>query len=142
MVDRDSGEEIEGAFRRATAAHRLRLERGLAPFGLTPIQFAVLDNLVRDPGMSAAELSRAENLTPPTLSVIVGNLSRKGLVERRPDDANSRVQRLFASPSGQALALDARAAARAVSRRLTEALPDGAEPAVRLWLQRLSKVGS
>ena len=142
MVDRDRGEEMEGALRRATAAHRLRLERAIAPFGLTPIQFALLDALVRDPGASAAELARAENLTPPTLSVIFGNLVRKGLIERRPDDANQRIQRLFASPAGEALALDARAAARAVSRRLIEALPDGAETAVRLWLQRLSKIGA
>jgi DNA-binding MarR family transcriptional regulator len=142
MAECDSGEAIEGALRRATAAHRLRLERALKPFGLTPIQFAILDILIRDPGMSAAELARAENLTPPTLSVIVGNLTRKGLIERRPDQANQRVQRLFASSSGEALASDCRGILRFVSDRLVEALPDGAQTAVRLWLLRLSRQGS
>jgi DNA-binding MarR family transcriptional regulator len=142
MADRDSGEGIEGALRRATAAHRLRLERSLKPFGLTPIQFAVVDLLIRYPGMSAAELARSENLTPSTLSVIVGNLTRKGLIERRLDEANQRVQRLFASSSGEALASDCRGAVRSVSDRLIEALPDGAQTAVRLWLLRLSRQGS
>ena len=69
--------EIADLLRRAAASQRIALERLLAPFDITPAQFAVLEIVVAAPGISSAEAARLERLTAPTMSVIVANLERR-----------------------------------------------------------------
>ena len=71
----DSG--VDAALRRAGAAHRIAVERALAPLDVTPAQFAVLQVVADAPGVSSADVARIERLTPATMSVIVANLERK-----------------------------------------------------------------
>jgi len=58
----------------------LAMERALSEIDVTPAQFAAMEWLADEPGLSSAEIARCERLTPPTSSVIVANLERKGLL--------------------------------------------------------------
>src|SRR3954452_6412485 len=93
-------EDLDDCLRRASAAQRLAMERALAPLEITPAQFALLRLVVGTPGMSGADLARIERLTPPTVSVILANLERKGVLSRRSHPGNARVQCLEATALG------------------------------------------
>jgi DNA-binding MarR family transcriptional regulator len=131
---------IDDALRRAAAAHRIAMERALAALEITPAQFAVLEIVAGSPGVSSAELARVERLTPPTLSVIVGNLERKGALVRRPHANNARIQCLEATDLGRESLRDGRRRVETLRRRIADAIPDGAAPAIDAWLRRVAEI--
>jgi DNA-binding MarR family transcriptional regulator len=131
---------IDDALRRAAAAHRIAMERALAAPEITPAQFAVLEIVASSPGVSSAELARMERLTPPTLSVIVGNLERKGALVRRPHANNARIQCLEATDLGRESLRDGRRRVEILRKRIADAIPDGAAPAIDAWLRRVAEI--
>ena len=84
-------------------AMRQRTEDALKPFNLTPMQFTILSTMYRWQGLSSAELSRRFNVTPQTMGEMIGNLERRGLVERAQDPANRRALRLNLTEEGARL---------------------------------------
>jgi DNA-binding MarR family transcriptional regulator len=133
-------DEIENALRRAAAAWRLAMERALAPLDLTPAQFAVLRMVVEAPGSSGADLARIERLTPPTMSVIIGNLERKGALTRRAHPDNARVQCLEATARGLELQARARENTLSSRARLASAAPSDACKVILAWLRSVSEI--
>ena len=125
--------------RQASAAYRLRLERALADLAVTPPQFAILTMLVAYPGLSGAELARLALLTPQTVSVILGNLERAGLVARRRHAVHGRIRHIEATAEGRALLARCRERAQAIERKLVEGLPAADEQAIRRWLAALAR---
>lgn len=101
--------------------------RRLAPYGVTPAQYAVLKVLWEQGGQSAAALGERLVLGSATMTGLVDRLSQAGLVERRPHAADRRVNLVCATAAGTALqapldvamdALNADAAARLGGGRL------------------------
>jgi DNA-binding MarR family transcriptional regulator len=133
--------ELDDGLRRAAAQQRATAERALADLDLTPAQFAVLCVVVEQPGVSAAEVARLERLTPPTLSVIVGNLIRKEAIEKRPHPDNARIQQLSVTELGARLYRDGGACLQASRRRMRSVLPVGAETLVKQWLRAIAESG-
>jgi DNA-binding MarR family transcriptional regulator len=72
--------------------------RALEPFGLTNIQHAVLEALWYEDGQTATELGQILVLDKATLSGVLARMEESGWVERRPDDSDGRVMRIFSSP--------------------------------------------
>ena len=120
--------------RQAAAAHRHRMDKALADLGITPPQFAVLTMLRAYPGHSNADLARLALLTPQTVSVIVANLERAGLIGRRRHEAHGRIQHLELTEPGAALLDQATERARVLDRDLAADLGPQEELAVRRWL--------
>ena len=77
-----------------------RAKELLAPFGVTPVQYAVLKCLDESAGMSGAELGSRIALDSASITGVVDRLVALGLLERRPDERDRRVQRLFPTPKG------------------------------------------
>ncbi|MGO9741801.1 MAG: MarR family winged helix-turn-helix transcriptional regulator [Roseiarcus sp.] len=127
--------------RQANGAFRVRLERALADLGITQPQFAVLTMIAADPGISGADLARTSLLTPPTVSVIVANLRRAGLVEDAPHPTHGRIRRLDLTISGQTTLELCKARVGALERRLTEGLSPAEQATVRRWLTHIA-IGS
>ena len=125
--------------RQASAAYRLRMERALADLGVTAPQFAILTMLVAYPGASGADLARLALLTPQTMSVILRNLERAGLVARRRHEAHGRIRQVEATEAGRALLARCRERVQALERSLTEGLPAADERAIRRWLAGLAR---
>jgi MarR family transcriptional regulator, organic hydroperoxide resistance regulator len=65
---------------------------------LTRAQVSVLHQLSETPGISIKDLSACMGLAQSTLSGIVDRLEKKQLVERRTDEEDKRVTRVYLSP--------------------------------------------
>lgn len=120
--------------RQAAAAHRHRMDSALADLGVTSPQFAVLTMLRAYPGHSNAELARLALLTPQTVSVIVANLERAGLIGRSRHETHGRIQHIELTEAGEALLSEATGRAHVVDRSLAASLGPEEEQAVRRWL--------
>lgn len=73
--------------------------------GLTGAQLRVLSKLERREGTTQAELAADMEVRPISLSSLIDKLTRQGLVERRPDAQDRRINRLHLTPEGRGLAL-------------------------------------
>jgi len=69
-------------------------------------------------GLSQNDLARRLQLEKSTVSRLVASMERRGWLERRTDDADSRVRRLYLSPAGRRVAGEVEAARRDKFRRL------------------------
>ncbi|MHC4215417.1 MAG: MarR family winged helix-turn-helix transcriptional regulator [Planctomycetota bacterium] len=67
------------------------------PHGLTPIQALVLQAISEQEGQSASEISKRLLLDNATLSGVLDRLADGGWVERRADETDRRVSRIFLS---------------------------------------------
>jgi DNA-binding MarR family transcriptional regulator len=120
--------------RQAAAAHRHRMEKALADLAITPPQFAVMTMLRAYCGPSNADLARLALLTPQTVSVIVANLERAGLIGRRRHELHGRIQHLELTEAGAALLDQATERVQGLERALAAGLGPQEEGAVRRWL--------
>ena len=120
--------------RQANQAFRAAVQSELGPLGLTLPQYSVLSVADAEPGLSGAELARDSMLTPQTTNEIISLLVPAGLLERRQDDGDRRLRRMFVTGAGRDVLSRARPAVHAVERRMTASL-SGADLAVlRGWL--------
>ena len=120
--------------RQAAHAQRKRMDRILAPLGLTHPQFLVLTMIRAYPGCSNADIGRLTMLTPQTVHAIIAVLLRKHWVARQPHPLHGRVLTLALSAAGERLLKRARDAALTVDARLQKALSAEALAALRHWL--------
>jgi DNA-binding MarR family transcriptional regulator len=77
------------------------VEQRLKPFGMTRAQFSTLARLDRQDGLAQHELAEALEVQPIAMVRVVDQLSAEGLVERRNDPADRRVNRLFITAAGR-----------------------------------------
>jgi DNA-binding MarR family transcriptional regulator len=78
----------------------------LSEAGLTPLQMGVLAYLNKEngePGIDQVGLAARLGVDRSNASVIVGELERRGLVERRVSDADQRSRLLRLTPQGERL---------------------------------------
>jgi len=69
--------------------------------GESPGRFATLTLIGRNPGISQTELSQANGRDKSSLTPVVEDLVRRGLVERKRMDSDRRTYRLHLTPSGK-----------------------------------------
>ena len=69
--------------------------------GESPGRFATLTLIARNPGISQTELSLANGRDKSSLTPVVEDLVKRGLVERKRMDSDRRPYRLNLTPSGK-----------------------------------------
>ena len=69
----------------------------LAPHGVTPVQYGLLRVLAERDGQNGAELGDRLQLDSATITGLLDRLERGGLIERRADPGDRRVNRIFAT---------------------------------------------
>lgn len=145
----EAGEGKRGAagylgylLRQAATAYRHRMEAALADIGLTAPQFGVLTMLNAYPGASGADLARTALVTPQTVSVILANLERAGLVARRPHAVHGRIRQAELTTEGRAVLAAARTRVHALDPELNAGLSPQEEAAVRRWLVAVARLSS
>ena len=87
--------------KRTQLAFRTRLNEALLRHELTTPQYACLNHLNQDSGLSNAELARRCFITPQTMHKILVGLEKKAFVSREPDPQNQRRQRTLLTAAGQ-----------------------------------------
>lgn len=71
-------------------AKRIPIPERLRSLDLAPRHLSLLSYLLFDGPLTVNEIARRLEVAPATVSLMVGELSRKGVVERREDDADRR----------------------------------------------------
>ena len=100
----DARHDSVGAWtKRCYLAGRNAMEAALRPHGLGATQWYVLHHLADQGPTMQRDLLRRLEVERATLSVIVGTLVRKGLVEQVPDPTHQRQKRLRMTAAGAAL---------------------------------------
>jgi DNA-binding MarR family transcriptional regulator len=74
---------------------RAYADRQAARYGITRAQWAVLAKVERFEGMKQTELAEQMEMQPITLTRLIDRLCDNGWIERRGDDSDRRVNRLY-----------------------------------------------
>ncbi len=74
---------------------RAYADRQAARYGITRAQWAVLAKVERTEGMKQSELAEQMEMQPITLTRLIDRLCDNGWIERRSDDSDRRVNRLY-----------------------------------------------
>lgn len=122
--------------RQANVAFRARLERALSHTGVTQPQFVVMTMIDAYAGCSSADLARLSLLTAQTVTVIVTNLKRDGLVQAVPHPIHGRIQQLSLTDRGQNILRSCKAVVRQLERDLSAGFSREEEDVIRRWLVR------
>ncbi len=132
--------DIAALLRQAAGAQRLAEERLLADLGVTPPQLNALTLIGAAPGLLAADLARKAKLTPQTISLIVANLRRAGLIREEDGavSAGSRARPLVVTPEGEKILRIGRERSEAASAKLVEGMRSKREKALRRWLAAIA----
>jgi DNA-binding MarR family transcriptional regulator len=95
------------------AFSRLSLE-----IGQNPGRFATLTLIARNPGISQTELSHASGRDKSSLTPVVEDLVRRGLVQRKRVNSDRRTYRLTVTPAGKKVLTQLTRCARRHERNL------------------------
>jgi DNA-binding MarR family transcriptional regulator len=97
-------------------------------FDATPVQFAILNALIDQPGEDQITLSGRVAFDPATLGSVIGRLEAKGWVRRAADPADRRRKLLWITPQGAQIAVQMKRAVSRAQQRIVSPL-DAAEQA-------------
>ena len=124
------------AYQQAQQAAKLQL----APHGVTPVQYALLHALAGRDGQTGAELGERLQLDSATITGLLDRLERAGLIERRADGHDRRVNRIFPTAQARDLQPALELAMDTVNATFLAALLPPEAAHLRAQLARLGKV--
>jgi DNA-binding MarR family transcriptional regulator len=111
-----------------------------AEFGVTPVQFAILNALIEDPGEDQVTLAGRVAFDAATFGSVIGRLEAKGWVRRKPDAQDRRRKLLWVTPEGERAAMTMkRSVAKAQTRMLSALEPGEREQLVTLLDKLVSR---
>jgi len=82
---------------------RTKFDQRARAHGMTRAQWVILLRLERQPGMSQNEMAAVCEVEPITVARLVDRLECCGMVERRPDPNDRRINRLHLLPAAKPL---------------------------------------
>jgi MarR family transcriptional regulator, transcriptional regulator for hemolysin len=82
---------------------RAYADREAARYGITRAQWAVLAKVERNEGMKQSELAEQMEMQPITLTRLIDKLCDNGWIERRGDETDRRVNRLYLKKAARPL---------------------------------------
>lgn len=100
-MDIYQSDSLDLVFKHVAKLHKQAVHALLSGKDIYPGQPPVLRALAERDGQSQKELAEKLQITPATLTVMLGRMEKNGLVERRPDDADQRVSRVYLSAKGR-----------------------------------------
>ncbi len=95
-----------------------------AAFEVTPVQFAILNALIDEPGEDQVTLARQVAFDAATFGSVIGRLEAKGWVRREADAQDRRRKLLWVTPEGERAAQQMKTAVRRAQQRILAPLAD------------------
>lgn len=111
----------------------------LAPLGIQLAHYDVLANIFHVPGLTQQALAEKLLVGRSAMSMLLPVLERRGLIERRSDEADKRLRRLWLTPAGEALTRQAMAIHVAEIEAMMTVLSDAECNAVGEMMRRVGK---
>lgn len=108
-----------------------------ADFDVTPVQFAILNALIDDPGEDQVTLARKVAFDAATSGSVIGRLEAKGWVRREADAADRRRKLLWVTPEGEQAARHMRRLVSKVQARILAPLDSKEQDQLIALLGRL-----
>ena len=102
-VDEASIESFR-AFKRAMMLHRRLLMATFAEEPMHPAQAGCLQVLAHHDGISQSDLAEMLHVSRPSVTTMLQRMEQAGTIERRADEADSRITRVYLTEQGNALA--------------------------------------
>lgn len=93
-------------------------------FGVTPVQYAALSAVLRQPGIDQRTLARNIGFDTSTIGSVIDRLEARGLMARNASPADRRVRLLSLTEEGRSLLVAAEPSVLRAQRRMLEPLPD------------------
>lgn len=94
-----------------------------AEHDLTPVQFAALATIERQPGEDQRTLARTIGFDTSTIGGVIDRLERRGLVQRNAAPEDRRVRRLTITEAGRTLLAQVLPAMQRAQKRILAPLP-------------------
>jgi DNA-binding MarR family transcriptional regulator len=95
-----------------------------AAFDITPVQFAMLNALMDEPGEDQITLAGKVAFDAATSGAVIARLEAKGLLRRDADPKDKRRKLLTATKDGEKIVLDMKAAVGDVQSQIMKPLTD------------------
>ncbi|MDB5965076.1 MAG: MarR family transcriptional regulator [Polaromonas sp.] len=95
-----------------------------AGFDVTPVQFAILNALIDDPGEDQITLSGRVAFDPATFGSVIGRLEAKGWVKREADPRDKRRKLLWTTAEGEKIAIRMKRAVGRAQQRIVGPLEE------------------
>ncbi len=108
-----------------------------AAFDVTPVQFAILNALMDDPGEDQVTLARHVAFDAATSGSVIGRLEAKGWVRRESDPGDKRRKLLWVTQEGAAMAQRMKRAVSKAQVRILEPLEPSERDQLVALLEKL-----
>jgi len=108
-----------------------------AEFEVTPVQFAILNALLEDPGEDQVTLARKVAFDAATFGSVIGRLEARGWVRREADENDRRRKRLWVTAEGAEAARRMKRSVAKVQGRILEPLDESEREQLVALLDRL-----
>ena len=106
-------------------------------FDATPVQFAILNALMDDPGEDQVTLSNKVAFDPATLGSVIGRIEAKGWVTRKADAGDKRRKLLWITPEGEKVAIGMKRVVAKAQQRIVEPLSTAEQVQLSALLAKL-----
>jgi DNA-binding MarR family transcriptional regulator len=123
----------------AEMAVRSRVEKAMRPLTLSTGQLLLLAVLEEMGEATPAALSRALHLTPQAMTTLLKPLDTRGLLARRPDEANRRRVLLRLTPAADALLAEVRAVTPDIEDEMLAPLSAAERETLRKLLMKIAR---
>lgn len=123
--------------RRSYLAITRDFDERMATFDLRKVDFSVLSILGANPNITQKRLSKAVNVSPPNLAILLDRLEQRGLVLRQRNPLDKRSQTLVLTASGAKLLKEAEAEVSALEGDATAMLADAERAELLRLLQKI-----
>ncbi|MEV0229939.1 MarR family transcriptional regulator [Nonomuraea sp. NPDC050786] len=134
----DVTEHVGYRLKRAAAALRNAMDKALREHGLTVPQYACLELLDQQPGLSNAELARGTFVTRQSMNVVLRGLQDAALITRPAAADHGRALPAHLTPEGRSRLDAARSAVYAIERDMVAAIPQRRLAAILTDLDRMA----
>lgn len=108
-----------------------------AEFDVTPVQFAILNALIDEPGEDQITLAGRVAFDAATSGSVIGRLEAKGWVRREPDTRDKRRKLLWVTPEGERTVQTMKRAVSKAQARILGPLPPAEREQLTTLLDKL-----
>lgn len=126
----------------STAQKRLRRrleQQAESRAGISVVQAGALFALLRQDGMLSTELASQLDIAPSAMTGLADRMLRGDLVQRRVDEQDKRINRLWLTTHGREVALTAQGELGPLNKSLTQGFSEAEMAVVSRWLKAVAE---
>lgn len=109
METENKEDDLQSLFIRLTHLYFKKAFALVKDTGIHPKQVPLIGLVDCREGISQKEISQALRISPPTVAVSIKRLERAGIIERRADEKDQRMSRIFLTEEGKTVTRRVRA---------------------------------